>query len=140
MTSTSDLTLSDAQACLAQYTCQESRDQLTKQPNAAERQQLQQALLLVAAGSDRQLLGICAESLETGIKALQGYLQVLNYANFYQLDPIEGPVFIKCNPSRGKCYREAYTGYHRGVLVSCQSDFADGINETYGHLPLDLWD
>jgi hypothetical protein len=151
MASTSELSLISAQACLAEYTCLESRANLTnaesQKPESQEsecqesqRQKLRQALLLVAAASDRQLFGICADSLAAGMNALQGYLQALEYAVIYELEPIEGPVYIKCNPSRGKCYREPYTGYHRGVLVSCQSDFADGVNETYGHLPLDLWD
>ncbi|MDP5017066.1 MAG: DUF1824 family protein, partial [Dolichospermum sp.] len=29
--------------------------------------------------------------------------------------------------------------HHRGVLVSCQSYQEGGVNEMYGHLPLDLF-
>lgn len=128
-------TLATAQACLAEYTCLESRSLATP----ADQTQLQQALQAVCAASDRHLFGICADSLEQGVAALQSYLQALGYSEHYPLAPMEGPVFMKCNPGRGKCYRETYTGSHRGVLVSCQSDLEDGINETYGHLPLNLW-
>jgi Domain of unknown function (DUF1824) len=128
--------LTAAQACLAEYTCLESRSLATH----ADQTQLQQALQTVCAASDRQLFGICADSLEQGVAALQSYLQALGYPERYPLDLMEGPVFIKCNPGRGKCYREAYTGSHRGVLVSCQSDLEEGLNETYGHLPLNLWE
>jgi hypothetical protein len=146
------LPLATAQACLAEYTCLDSRasglagvvlpDDL---PEVAplDANQLRQAVVVVAAASDRQILGICADSLGQGIEALRDYLQALNYAEDHadmdKLEPIQGPVFIKCNPSRGKCYRETYTGQYRGVLISYQSDLEEGVNETYGHLPLDLW-
>ncbi|HEY9658957.1 MAG TPA: DUF1824 family protein [Allocoleopsis sp.] len=45
---------------------------------------------------------------------------------------------MKFNPNASSCYADSYTGEHRGVLVSCQSA-DDGINEMYGHLPLDLF-
>lgn len=137
----STFTLDAAKACLAEYTCLDSRSLTTSTDQLA----LQQALLLVGAASDRQLFGVCADSLAQGMEALCSYLQALEYepekyADTYILEPIDGPVFIKCNPERSKCYRESYTGHHRGVLVSCQSDLEDGLNETYGHLPLNLWD
>jgi hypothetical protein len=137
----STFTLDAARTCLAEYTCLDSRSLTTSTDQLA----LQQALLLVGAASDRQLFGICADSLVQGMEALRSYLRALEYepekyADTYMLEPIDGPVFIKCNPERGKCYRESYTGQHRGVLVSCQSDLEDGLNETYGHLPLNLWD
>jgi hypothetical protein len=37
------------------------------------------------------------------------------------------------------CYLDSYAGHHRGVLVSCQSYQEGGVNEMYGHLPLDLF-
>ena len=51
----------------------------------------------------------------------------------------EGPVYIKLNGKNGLCYLDSYSGHHRGVLVSCQSYQEGGINEMYGHLPLDLF-
>jgi Domain of unknown function (DUF1824) len=124
-----------AHACLSEYTCLESRSLET----STDQTQLQQALLTVCAASDRQLFGICADSLEQGVAALDSYLKALGYPQVYPLEPLEGAIFIKCNPSRGKCYREPYSGSHRGVLISCQSDLDDGLNQTYGHLPLNLW-
>jgi hypothetical protein len=134
-------TLDAAKACLAEYTCLESRSLTTSTDQLA----LQQAVLLVATASDRQLFGVCADSLAQGMEALCSYLEALEYepekyGDTYILEPIDGPVFIKCHPERHKCYREPYTGSHRGVLLSCQSDLEDGLNETYGHLPLNLWD
>jgi hypothetical protein len=49
------------------------------------------------------------------------------------------PIYLKFNPQTGLCYASSYEGSHRGVLLSVQSELAEGINATYGHLPLDLF-
>jgi len=38
------------------------------------------------------------------------------------------------------CYMKPYEGLHRVVLVACQSTYDGDVNETFGHLPLDLFD
>lgn len=104
-----------------------------------DRSQLRQALLQVADRSDYQMLGICADSLKQGQQALQTYAKALGYAVDCQPEAIDGPVYLKFNPKAGSCYASPYIGEHRGVLVSCQSADEAGINEMYGHLPLDLF-
>lgn len=113
------------------------------EPGAEEpvdQESLQQALLLAASQSDYQMLGVCADSLEQGIQALEGYAKALSYSPNLDLEPIEGSVYIKFNPNSAKCYASSYDGEHRGVLVSCQSADDTDINEMYGHLPLDLFE
>ncbi len=102
---------------------------------------LKAALQIVASKSDFQIFGVCANSLSEGITALAQYAQALGYAlpDDYQLDAIDGSIYIKFNPKAGLIYADSYQGDHRGVLVSCQSAYADGLNEMYGHLPLDLF-
>jgi Domain of unknown function (DUF1824) len=105
-----------------------------------DRDNIQQALLLAASQSDYQMLGVCADTLEQGIRALEGYAKALSYSPNLDLEPIEGSVYIKFNPNSAKCYASSYDGEHRGVLVSCQSADDTDINEMYGHLPLDLFE
>jgi hypothetical protein len=100
---------------------------------------VRQSLLLMASLSEHQMLGICADSWVQGIQALEQYGKALGYHPDLNLEPEEGAVYIKFNPMANKSYASPYPGEHRGVLVSCQSGDAEGINEMYGHLPLDLF-
>ncbi len=102
---------------------------------------LQTSLKLVASKSDFQIFGVCASSLSEGMDALTRYAQALGYTlpADTPLDEIAGAAYIKFNPKAGLLYADTYQGDHRGVLVSCQSAYADGLNEMYGHLPLDLF-
>ncbi|MBI4780257.1 MAG: DUF1824 family protein [Oscillatoriophycideae cyanobacterium NC_groundwater_1537_Pr4_S-0.65um_50_18] len=106
------------------------------------RQKLRQAVAIAASHSDYQILGICSDTWAEGCQALQSYAEALRYLSDLDLplQSIEGAVYIKFNPQLGSCYADAYSGHHRGVLVSCQSAAAPGINEMYGHLPLDLFE
>lgn len=106
---------------------------------STETQATQDALRCVAATSDDQILGILADSFTEGVDALNDYTKALGYAVKKPLEPIEGPIYIKFNPQTDLCYCEPYTGEHRGVLVSCQSEIEGGLNHMYGHLPLALW-
>jgi Domain of unknown function (DUF1824) len=105
-----------------------------------DRNSIQQALLLAASQSDYQMLGVCADTLEQGIQALEDYAKALSYSPNLNLEPVEGSVYIKFNPNSAQCYASPYDGEHRGVLVSCQSAEATDLNEMYGHLPLDLFE
>jgi hypothetical protein len=127
--------LDAAHQLLKQFDC---LHQATVTPD--QRESLQQAVLQVAEHSDYQMLGICAESLATGHSALLHYARVLGYTPELATSEIQGPVYIKFNPRSGLCYVDSYIGEYRGVLISCQSDYADGVNDMYGHLPLDLFD
>jgi Domain of unknown function (DUF1824) len=112
----------------------------SKQNVEIEYDRLSQALLIAVDQSNYQILGICAETFAQGYRALQDYTQALGYALNQPLHPIDGSVYIKFNPKLGSCYVDSYTGEYRGVLVSCQSDDASGMNEMYGHLPLNLFE
>jgi Domain of unknown function (DUF1824) len=101
---------------------------------------LRSALALVREHSDYQILGICADSLAQGQQALASYLAALGYGDAPAVPAAEGAVYIKYNPKLQRCHSDGYTGSHRGVLVSCQSAYDGDINETFGHLPLDLFD
>lgn len=102
---------------------------------------------MVVAHSDYQILGICADSLSQGHRALMTYAQALGYTVDDSALPLdqEGAIalrstYIKYNPTSGLLYASDYEGIHRGVLVACQSETTEGINEMYGHLPLNLFD
>jgi Domain of unknown function (DUF1824) len=105
-----------------------------------DRPKIRQALLQVASESDYQMLGVCADTLEQGLRALAAYGHALGYEPNLSLEPLEGSVYIKFNPNSAQCYGSPYEGEHRGVLVSCQSAEETDVNEMYGHLPLDLFD
>lgn len=133
------LTFPEAHALLKQFDCLDySRPSALSGPLA--RAKVQQALRLVTAKSDYQIFGVCADSFDQGVAALTSFLTALGYNNAIPtLRPCQGAVYIKYKPNSGSCYVDSYSGNHRGVLVSCQSYYADGISETYGHLPLDLF-
>lgn len=129
----SSLSVEQAQALLKPANC------LAPLSSRSDYQLLRQALQLVASQSDYQIFGICAASFAEARQALDAYAAALGCAPPTELRPIEGPVYIKFNPRSGLCYADSYSGEHRGVLVSCQSAYAAGINDLYGHLPLDLF-
>lgn len=145
----SRLTLSEAKTLLKQYSSVKdvsgSKKVMTiaqslgndRSPYSLDR--LRQALEIVARHSEYQILGICASNAEEGLKALDQYCQALGYKPPRDLEVISGAVYIKFNPNINLRYMSAYEGTERGVLVSCQSPNSDGVNELYGHLPLDLF-
>ena len=114
-------------------------DCVTPNSNLPNYESVRESLLLVVQQSDYQILGICAETAEQGIQALHQYCHALGYEIPENLNSIPGVVYIKYNPKTGLCYMDSYAGDHRGVLVSCQSAYDTGINDMYGHLPLDLF-
>ncbi len=131
-----DLTVQEAQELLKPFNCIENKSISSESEQAL----IRQALLLVIEHSDYQILGICADTAAQGLSALKTYSEALGYQPNLELDLIDGSVYIKFNPNSGLCYIDSYTGSHRGVLVSCQSAYPDGINDMYGHLPLNLFD
>lgn len=131
----SKLTVQEAKKILNKFNCIDIAPAL----KPSEKALVRQALLLFASISDYRILGICADAAEEGMLAMKTYSQALGYEPPSNLPTIEGPVYIKLNGKNGLCYLDSYSGHHRGVLVSCQSYSQEGINEMYGHLPLDLF-
>jgi hypothetical protein len=129
-------TAAEAHQILKPFDCLK-RDEV---PSITDKSRIREALLTVVQLSDYQILGICADTLAEGQQALKSYAAALGYEPELRGGAIAGAVYIKFNPKSGLCYAEPYTGEHRGVLVSCQSAYESGINEMYGHLPLDLFE
>lgn len=129
------LTLSEAQAFLRQFTCAE----VLSQSVTLDYSTIRAALLQVADHSDYQILGICADSTAAAQQALHAYLAALGLEARPIVQAIEGSLYVKYNPKTGRHHSEPYTGASRGVLVSCQSAYDGDVNETFGHLPLDLF-
>jgi hypothetical protein len=130
-----NLTVSEAKKILNKFNCLDIAPVL----KPSEKVLVRQGLLLLTSLSDYQILGICADTEEEGMLATKTYSEALGYEVPNNLPTIEGPVYIKLNGKNGLCYLDSYPGHHRGVLVSCQSSNEGGINEMYGHLPLDLF-
>jgi Domain of unknown function (DUF1824) len=130
-----NFTLQDAKKILNKFNCVDIAPAI----KSSEKPLIREALLLFTSLSDYQILGICADTAEEGLSAMRTYSLALGYEPPSDLPVIEGPVYIKLNGKNGLCYLDSYAGHHRGVLVSCQSRVQGGINEMYGHLPLDLF-
>ncbi|NET00582.1 MAG: DUF1824 family protein [Sphaerospermopsis sp. SIO1G2] len=129
------LTVTEAKKILNKFNCLDIAPILKPLEKALTRQ----AIILLAKLSDYQILGICAETAVEGIIAMETYSRAFGYQAPENLPHPEGPVYIKLNGKNGLCYLDSYAGHHRGVLVSCQSHQEGGVNEMYGHLPLDLF-
>lgn len=129
------LTLDSAQQLLRQFTCLDRGLDTIVPPH----DQVRQALLLVVNHSDYQIFGVCADTVDQAAIALSTYLTALGYEEKPDMSTLSGPVYVKYNPKTGRCSVDTYTGSHRGVLVSCQSAYDGAINDTFGHLPLDLF-
>lgn len=130
-----NLTVQAAQEFLKPFNCLEGKAVNSE----SERKLIRQALVLLTKHSDYQIFGVCADTTTQGLTALKNYAEALGYKPNFDITPIDGPVYIKHNPNTGLFYLDSYTGIHRGVLVSYQSSDDEGINEMYGHLPLDLF-
>jgi hypothetical protein len=130
-----NLTVQEAQKILKPFNCLEGKTINSK----SEQDLIRQALLLLTQHSDYQIFGVCADTTNQGLAALKNYAEALGYQSNFDITPIDGSVYIKHNPNTKLCYLDSYTGIHRGVLVSYQSSDDEGVNEIYGHLPLDLF-
>jgi hypothetical protein len=134
------LSLPAAQALLRLFTCLD-RQPAQPMPGPTE---IRAAVRQVREQSDYQIFGICADTPNQAIASLHAYLTALDYPDLPQpptanLAP-HTAVYLKYNPKTGLCYLSPYTGEHRGVLLSCQSAYEGDVNETFGHLPLGLWE
>ena len=129
MTDPTDDSLISARAILLNY----------QHPTTATPSQIRQALLTLLPTIDYVMLGICANTWDEGILALQQYSYALKLPQLLPTPALTGAVYIKLNPRQPKCYASAYQGSERGVLVAAQSDDLTKLNEMFGHLPLDLF-
>lgn len=127
--------LEAAQTLLRQFICIE-RVPVDQMPSP---EAIRLALRQVCDRSDYQIFGICTDTATEAISTLHQYLAALGYSARPQPDAIAGSVYLKFNPNTQRCHLDVYTGTHRGVLVSCQSADDEDVNETYGHLPLNLF-
>lgn len=127
--------VAEAQKFLRAY----SQDHKTNDKEPIIFDRIRDAIFWIKKYSEYQIIGICAEDYEEGIFALQTYCLALGYESPIDFDPIQGAVYIKFNPQTKLRYISPYIGRERGVLVSFQSPQSDGINELYGHFPLDLF-
>ncbi len=130
-----NLTFADAKKVLRKFNCLDIAPVIP----VSEKGLIRDCLVLVATLCDYQILGICADTAEEGLLAMKTYCKAMGYEPPSNLPVIDGPVYIKLNGKNGLCYLDSYSGHHRGVLVSCQSYNDKGINEMFGHLPLDLF-
>ncbi|MDB9313430.1 DUF1824 family protein [Spirulina sp. CS-785/01] len=132
-------TLTQARQLLDTFSCAEVKTVQSSQ----EKEQLQNALLLMVKESEAENLGICADNAYQGYTALSHYLTAFGYTIPFKLEeisPVETPVYIKFNTATLSHYLTDYEeGNYRGVLVACQAE-DDLVNGVYGHLPLDLFD
>jgi hypothetical protein len=126
------MTRSEAETILRQFICNDPKAVTT------DYAVLREAVAQVVELSDYQIFGICAGTAKEAIQALSSYVNAIGY-DMPEIPEIAGEVYIKFNPKLGRSHIEPYTGEHRGVLISCQSAYDDGVNETFGHLPLDLY-
>lgn len=130
------MTTAQAQAIIAPFNCLETK----KIESSAEKVAVRQAVLQLASITDTHMFGILAADWEGAIAALHSYAKAFGYEPPAVVNPCNDAVYIKFNPRAGLCYASPYPDDHRGVLIAFQSDFADGINEMCGHLPLDLFE
>jgi hypothetical protein len=140
---TASYTPETADRFLRSFLCHEGEIQLTPEDPA----HIRQALAILVAQADFLTLGICAESVEEGVTALNSYLKGLGQSWRADETTLTGtlvaetsdPIYLKGNTRTEKLYGDRYTGPYRGVLVACQSDYAETVVGTYGHFPLSLF-
>ncbi|MCY6489708.1 DUF1824 family protein [Leptolyngbya sp. GGD] len=126
------MTRSEAETILRQFICNDPKTVTT------DYAVLRKAVSQVVELSDYQIFGVCAGTAKEGLQALSQYVNAIGY-DMPEIQEIAGEVYIKFNPNLRRSHIEPYVGKHRGVLISCQSAYDDGVNETFGHLPLDLF-
>ncbi|MEM9215500.1 MAG: DUF1824 family protein [Cyanobacteria bacterium P01_F01_bin.150] len=124
-----------AHKLLISFDCANPRDE-----DQISTSSLREALLILNRHSDYHILGICAENIAQGFNTFLQYGQALGDGLEEMACPEhDGPVYIKYNTKTGLFHVDAYIGSHRGVLVSFQSAYEHGVNDLYGHFPLDLF-
>lgn len=133
-----NLTIPEALETLKEYSCTIVKD---FDISETEKEKLRRAILSIVSVSESMNIGICADNADMGFAALRSYLKAFGYE--FNLDRASSnslaPVYIKFNTERMSDFVDSYSGYYRGVLVSCRGQ-DETIVGTYGHFPLDLFD
>ncbi|MGG6240721.1 DUF1824 family protein [Nodosilinea sp. AN01ver1] len=91
--------------------------------------------------SDYQTLGICANTLAEGQRALEAFLLALGVAVNLDLPARDGAVYLKFNTLKGAWYLDDYSGLSRGVLITFHTSDPEvaEVAGTYGPFPFDLF-
>ncbi len=105
----------------------------------SEKSKIIRALKVIQDAADVHIFGVLSPSFPEAIQALNEYVTAFDYPQPDFPQAIDGPTYLKYNPSTQLCYADTYEGRYQGVLISCQSDASDGLNQMFGHLPLDLF-
>jgi hypothetical protein len=108
-----------------------------------EGEQMRSALAVLAQTADTLMFGVCGSDLNSAVQGLVAYGDHFGYPLpadlIATLPPLAGAVYLKFNPRSQKLYADGYQGSYRGVLISFQSDLAEGYSGTHGHMPVDLY-
>jgi hypothetical protein len=130
-----NLTIADAERTLWELS-----DLDTESATLERRSQICEALDYLTKQADYHIFGICADTTQEALKALQNYATHFNYElPEADLVAIADGVYLKYNPRRRRYHSDNYKGEYRGVLISFHTDFTDGYSGTHGHFPLDLY-
>ncbi|MBD2189686.1 DUF1824 family protein [Pseudanabaena mucicola] len=104
------------------------------------RSQICEALDYLTKQADYHIFGICAETTQDAMQALQNYTVHFRYElPAVDLPDIADGIYLKYNPRSRRYHCDNYQGTYRGVLISFHTDFTDGYSGTQGHFPLDLF-
>jgi len=92
--------------------------------------------------SDWITIGIMAKSDEEAKEALNSIIRKYNYKSFKIYDQIntKGNVFLKANQKTGEVYIRSENGLGEGILLTCQYNDLLTNSQTYGPLPLNLFE
>ena len=122
---------------LGQFSC------LTTPPalNNAEADQVRADLSCFNDWSDYQTLGICADTLAEGQRALESFVKALGVSVSLDLPTRKGAVYLKFNTLKGAWYLDDYSGRSRGVLITFHTSDPEvtELSGTYGPFPFDLF-
>lgn len=130
-----NLSRAESETLLRSFDCANPRNKTILSPTV-----LRSALLTLNQHADYRIFGICADTAHQAYTTLLEYFAALDEHEISEDCPdVQGPVYIKFNTKTGFFHVDTYTGEHRGVLVSFQSAYDDGVNDLYGHFPLDLF-
>lgn len=133
--------MADAAPALADLRGLRTAPNLTPEQAAA----LRAELLPQLQACDWFTIGVMAPSAAAAVQALRAAEAALQWEAL-ELDPagealasIEGPVFLKGNQNSGRFLVRRETGLGEGLLITGHSPADPGAEDTWGPLPLNLF-